>query len=481
MKEQTSDHRLQAVRLSKEGNALVLRSKSYEIGMEAENRKRLREQGMKLCRCSQQLYEEYLRNSAYRCLLVFSIESIGAQYGIGTYIKQLIQCFDREEWDVNIITLHATNLSEVNFRMEEHVAWYDFPTPEERINSNAPIHEEKYLKSIFYYWASRIGDGRKVFCHFNFPTHNLLASLFKERLRTPILFTLHYTGWSFDLLGNVQLLKYFLDQPSNNIKRVFEQEKSFMEKYCDRIITIAQHSYKMVRDIYGIPLEKIVCIPNGLQDDYKERSIEECNALRHKYHYTSSEKIIVFTGRLDIVKGIIELIKAFNEVIEVLPEARLILAGSGNFVRCLETASPCWKHITFTGYIPKEQLYELYAIADLGVVPSIHEEFGYVATEMMLNRLPIVVHNTTGLNEISDNGRYATTFSFDESRNCNPLKEAIINAINKKKTKQQKDEARNRVLNNYTIPQFQEQIKSVYACMENPYRVINNLKQKNHD
>ena len=467
--------RKRAESLSIVGNTLIQFASNSTDGMEAEVRRAFRNQGKNLCRRSQQLYEEILQASSRRCLLVFSEESTASRYGIGTYIRQLVQCFDVKEWDVHIITLHVSSTFEVTFRLEEQAAWYDFPIPAERLSSNAPIHEERYFRSIFHYWASRIGDGRKVFCHFNFPGHHRLAMLFKERMEIPIVFTLHYTSWSFDLLGNRNLLQHFLKQPDNSIKATFEQEKSFMEECCDRVIAIARHSYDMLHEVYGLPEEKLTYIPNGLKDEYQERTMEERISLRKKYHYSEDEKIIIFAGRLDRVKGITELIEAFKELQAILPEARLIVAGSGNFTHCMEVASPCWRHISFTGFIPKEQLYELYAIADIGVVPSIHEEFGYVAAEMMLNKLPIVVHNTTGLNEMTDNGRYAVTFRFGVSnKSVIPLKEAILAALAERQPEKLKQEARSKVLENYTIPLFQKRIKHVYTCMKNSCSINNN-------
>lgn len=50
-----------------------------------------------------------------------------------------------------------------------------------------------------------------------------------------------------------------------------------------------------------------------------------------------------------------------------------------------------------------KELLQLYSIADIGLIPSIHEEFGLVALEMMMHELPIIVSNTTGLSEIVEN------------------------------------------------------------------------------
>ena len=473
----TDNLKKRAESLSFAGNELISFIQKQTIGIDAKVRRAFREQGKHLCQRSQHLYEKELSISSRRCLLIFSEESIASQYGIGTYIRQLVQCFDTSEWDLHVINLHSSGTFGVKFRLENNVAWYDFPIPPEQMSSNAPIHENRNFKGIFYYWLSRIGDGRKVYCHLNFFGHHYLATLFKEKLGCPIIFTLHYTNWSFELLGNRELLKHYMAQPTGHIKEAFEKEKAFMKECCDRVIAIARHSYNMLHEIYGLPKDKLAYIPNGLKDDYRKLTIDERNVLRKKYHYSENEKIIIFAGRLDLVKGIVELIEAFKEVLKSTPEARLIVAGSGNFSGCLEAAAPWWRQVSFTGFVSKEQLYELYAIADLGVVPSIHEEFGYVATEMMLNVLPVVVHGTTGLKEITDNGKYAVTFQFDEKRNYLPLKEAIIKALKQKHSERYKQNARNWVLRNYTIPSFRKRIMNIYSCMEPPYCINNYLNK----
>jgi glycosyltransferase involved in cell wall biosynthesis len=58
--------------------------------------------------------------------------------------------------------------------------------------------------------------------------------------------------------------------------------------------------------------------------------------------------------------------------------------------------------ITFAGLLEKNELYELYHIADIGIAPSLFELFGYVAVEMMIHKLPIVVTATSGQNEVVD-------------------------------------------------------------------------------
>ena len=56
----------------------------------------------------------------------------------------------------------------------------------------------------------------------------------------------------------------------------------------------------------------------------------------------------------------------------------------------LKEATDCWTKIAFTGRLDKKQLYEFYSMADMGVVCSLHEEFGFVAIAMMMHALPVI-------------------------------------------------------------------------------------------
>ena len=57
--------------------------------------------------------------------------------------------------------------------------------------------------------------------------------------------------------------------------------------------------------------------------------------------------------------------------------------------------------ITFWGYRTPSVINEMYTIAELGIVSSKYEEFGYVALEMM-SGLPVLLNNTTGLKELAN-------------------------------------------------------------------------------
>jgi glycosyltransferase involved in cell wall biosynthesis len=150
---------------------------------------------------------------------------------------------------------------------------------------------------------------------------------------------------------------------------------------------------------YGLDAARISVIPNGLED---HGELSDRNILRKKWNIPHREKIILFAGRMDEIKGLSFLIKAFRRVLSIYPQCRLVLAGSGDFRKYMQDSQDICAKIVYTGLLEKVQLQEWYRLSDVGVIPSLFEPFGFVAVEMMMYRLPIVGTATSGMNEVLD-------------------------------------------------------------------------------
>lgn len=130
--------------------------------------------------------------------------------------------------------------------------------------------------------------------------------------------------------------------------------------------------------------------------------VSDKRTLRKKRRIYDKEYLILFAGRLHPMKGLAFLIRAFHKVLEKLPNCRLLIAGNGDYDTCIHEAKDICSKVSFTGLLDKKDLYELYQMVDVGVVPSLYEPFGYVAVEMMMHGLPIAATATSGLNEVID-------------------------------------------------------------------------------
>lgn len=96
---------------------------------------------------------------------------------------------------------------------------------------------------------------------------------------------------------------------------------------------------------------KVSVVPNGL-GDVVDMSVDK-ELLRKKWHVGPKEKIILFAGRIDEIKGVSSLIKAFHLVLEAYPNSRLLIAGNGDYTRAFQEAKNIYTKITFTGLLKR--------------------------------------------------------------------------------------------------------------------------------
>jgi glycosyltransferase involved in cell wall biosynthesis len=114
----------------------------------------------------------------------------------------------------------------------------------------------------------------------------------------------------------------------------------------------------------------------------------------------SSSKIIIFVGRISPDKGIIELISAFNDLLNMNYDVDLLLVGphdqdcGGKSSLDLNSARQCSK-IHYIGYTECPERY--LAISDIFCLPSYREGFGTVVIEAAAMGLPTVGTTIYGL------------------------------------------------------------------------------------
>lgn len=123
---------------------------------------------------------------------------------------------------------------------------------------------------------------------------------------------------------------------------------------------------------------------------------------------------ILYVGRLTQDKGVDVLIQAFDHVLQVHPQAKLVIAGSSFFDGASKTtyqqsleqlAAPIAEHIVFTGFIPHHQLKYLYAAAHAVVVPSVWQDpCPLVVLETMASGTCIVASKVGGVPEVVEHG-----------------------------------------------------------------------------
>jgi glycosyltransferase involved in cell wall biosynthesis len=105
----------------------------------------------------------------------------------------------------------------------------------------------------------------------------------------------------------------------------------------------------------------------------------------------------LFAGRLAANKRPDHAIEAFRHIRNLLPDARLWLAGRGPLERKLASGLPPGAELL--GYVPRQELYERMARAHCLIVPSVREGWGLVVIEANSVGTPAVAYDVPGLRD----------------------------------------------------------------------------------
>ena len=178
----------------------------------------------------------------------------------------------------------------------------------------------------------------------------------------------------------------------------------FSARRADLVIAVSECTKTDLVNFYGIDPEKIVVTPAApappfrLLDDRRR-----IDAVRREYGIDGP--FILYVGNIQPRKNLRRLIEAFAAVAcESDIAHRLVIVGKKAWLHSpvLEAAraSGLSERITFTGYVPDQDLPALYNAADLFVYPSIFEGFGLPVLEAMSCGTPVITSNTSSLPEV---------------------------------------------------------------------------------
>ena len=166
------------------------------------------------------------------------------------------------------------------------------------------------------------------------------------------------------------------------------------------LIALTESMKKEMQKSYN---KQIEVIPNGI--DTEKFDLDKYES-REKLGLDHEQKIILFIGRLEYVKGLKYLINAMNILKNNKKNLKLIVIGDGSESDNLKSQVKKLKLediITFKGKLPNENIPIYLASSNLFILPSLSEGFPNVLLETMATGLPIITTKIGGLPEIVEN------------------------------------------------------------------------------
>jgi glycogen synthase len=162
-----------------------------------------------------------------------------------------------------------------------------------------------------------------------------------------------------------------------------------------RVIAVSHYTARMISDLHGVPLDRISVVHNGV---YARRTVSA-----YRTEQKRQGPLVLFLGRITYQKGPDYFVEAAAKVLEKVPEARFVMAGSGDMLPQMERRVAelgIAKSFEFPGFVRGREVEALFSTADVYVMPSVSEPFGIAALEAMSCETPVILSRQSGASEI---------------------------------------------------------------------------------
>ena len=176
---------------------------------------------------------------------------------------------------------------------------------------------------------------------------------------------------------------------------VYNLEKEGMYA-ADSIIAVSNFTKNKIIEHYGISPDKIHVVHNAVE-------IDNSYTKKEGFGLSKKNKIVLFLGRITLQKGPDYFIYAAKRALEIMPDIRFIIAGSGDMEpHIMEKAAELGiaDKVLFAGFLSGSRIDEAYRMADLYIMPSVSEPFGLTPLEAMKNSTPVIISKQSGVSEV---------------------------------------------------------------------------------
>jgi len=333
--------------------------------------------------------------------------------GAGVHVEHLSRELRRLEDGRHSLTILCFGEQEEN---DENMRVRGVPPPAAPLASQDPRHR-RLFDTLFrnVIMAGSVRQADIIHCH-TWYTH-LAGCLLKELLDAPLVLTTHslepHRPWKEEQLGTAYRASAWLERTAF--------------AHGDGVIAVSQAMKTETHELYGVPLERIRVIHNGIDLDRYRPAFDTGTLV--SLGINPRKPFILFVGRITRQKGLIHLVNA-------LPYLRkgtqVVLCAGAPDTAALEAEirekvdqvrSRCDLELVWIAEIvPPDRLVVLYSHAALFVCPSVYEPFGIVNLEAMACGTPVVASAVGGIREAVTHGETGILVPFEcaEAGDCEP-------------------------------------------------------------
>jgi glycosyltransferase involved in cell wall biosynthesis len=178
---------------------------------------------------------------------------------------------------------------------------------------------------------------------------------------------------------------------------IVHQCEQFVLPRMRAIITNSDYTSKAIQQAYRLD-------PKNLFKCYKSIDLSRYGSKTHEF---ASEGMVLFVGGNMQRKGLETLIQAAVKVVKTRPSTKFRVVGTDPNLpgmQALCSRLHVLEYFEFIGWMPNEELQQLYRQASVFVMPSLAEAFGVVFLEAMACGVPVIGTHVGGIPELIKHG-----------------------------------------------------------------------------
>ena len=170
--------------------------------------------------------------------------------------------------------------------------------------------------------------------------------------------------------------------------------QKFVAKKLNKILVPSKSSIVDIREEFGVKENKMERLMNGIDRGvfYPDPNVRKI-----------SRRIVTVASADVPLKGLDFLLQALFKLIKIYPDISLSIIGEqkkgGHTERLIDELN-LKEHVNFFSNLSQENLRKTYCEAEIAVIPSLYEGFGFAAIEAMACGVPIISSSGGALPEV---------------------------------------------------------------------------------
>lgn len=252
---------------------------------------------------------------------------------------------------------------------------------------------------------------KQIHCHYIWCKNNLISNvlvlpIYSFNLKLDVVIFQNFSPFfsSFKRISYIHDIIY-MSNPEffTTAEQLYFSPIKYLARRAHRICTISENEKRRLINYRFGAAEKIDVIYHGISDEFKPKELHDNESLKAiTLKYKLPEKYLLYVGRLNIRKNIVNLIKSVPMLKN--KEIPLFLAGQYDW-KTFNAGELAYRlgvknRIVFTEFVENRHLPALYALSTIFCFVSYEEGFGLPVLEAMASGVPVIASSTSSIPEV---------------------------------------------------------------------------------